>query len=216
MTNEAARHQMVTQQVRAWAVLDPEVLQVMTDIPREDFVPAAYRRLAFADTAIPLAEGQQMLTPQLEGRILQALSITPADRVLEIGTGSGFLTACMARLGREVLSLEIRAGLAATARSALGTAGIGNCRIVVGDVFDWQPEGSFDCIAVTGSLPLPDERFQQWLAPGGRLFTVLGKAPAMEAVLLTHGRQGGFERESLFETSLPALDNAPQPEGFVF
>lgn len=216
MTNEAARQQMLTQQVRAWSVLDPEVLQVMGDIPRERFVPAAYRSLAFADTAIPLADGQQMLTPQLEGRILQALAITPADRVLEIGTGSGFLTACMARLATHVTSLEIRPALAEAARNALHAVGAANCEVLARDVFDWQPGQQFDCIVLTGSLPLDDARFREWLAPGGRLFMVIGKPPAMEALLVSRDAQGGFRRDSLFETSLPALDNAPRPEGFVF
>ncbi len=216
MTNEAARQQMVTQQVRAWSVLNPDVLQAMTEVPREHFMPAAYRQLAFADTTVPLPDGQQTLSPQIEGRILQALEITAADRILEIGTGSGFLTACMARLGAHVTSLEIRPALAETARRALHDAGAANCEVLVQDAFAWQAPVSFDCIAVTGSLPLPDTRFQQWLAPGGRMFVVTGQPPAMEAVLLRRNAQGGIERESLFETSLPPLDNAPQPESFTF
>lgn len=216
MTNEAARQQMLSQQVRAWSVLDPEVLRVMGEVPRERFVPAAYRGLAFADTPIPLGDGQLMLTPQLEGRILQALAIDPADRVLEIGTGSGFLTACMGRLASRVTSLEIRPALAESARDALHAVGAANCEVVVRDAFDWQPGQQFDCIVLGGSLPVDDARFREWLAPGGRLFMVVGSPPAMEALLIHRDAQGGFRRDSLFETSLPALDNAPRPEGFVF
>lgn len=207
---------MVTQQVRAWAVLDPAVLRVMSEVPRERFVPPAYRALAFADTAVPLPGGQRMLTPQIEGRILQALAIGPSDRILEIGTGSGFLTACLARLGAHVTSLEIRAELAEPARRALRETGAANCEVLVQDAFAWQPPAAFDCIAVTGSLPLPDTRFQDWLAPGGRLFVVVGQPPAMEAWLVRRDAQGAVRGESLFETSLPPLDNAPRPDSFAF
>jgi protein-L-isoaspartate(D-aspartate) O-methyltransferase len=213
---ESARLQMVTQQVRAWSVLDPAVLRVMSEVPRERFVPSAYRSLAFADTAIPLAEEQQMLTPQMEGRLLQALEIAPDDAILEIGTGSGFLAACLARLGGQVTSLEIRPGLADAARRRLRDIGIGNCDIVVADAFGWQPPQQYNCIALSGSLPVFDPRFQQWLAPGGRLFAVVGAAPAMDACLVRRTGEHEFARKSLFETTLPALDHAPQPERFVF
>lgn len=214
--NDAARQQMISQQVRAGSVLDAQVLQVMSEVPRERFVPAAYRRVAFADTAIPLPGGQEMLTPQVAGRILQALAITPADRILEIGTGSGFLSACLARLGAQVTSLEIRHELADAARRALHGAGATNCEVLTQDAFAWQPPGPFDCIAVTGSLPLPDTRFQEWLAPGGRMFVVVGQPPAMEAWLLKREEHGAVLGESLFETSLPPLDHAPRPDRFAF
>jgi len=214
--NDAARQQMISQQVRAGSVLDAQVLQVMSEVPRERFVPAAYRRVAFADTAIPLPGGQEMLTPQVAGRILQALAITPADRILEIGTGSGFLSACLARLGAQVTSLEIRHELADAARRALHGAGATNCEVLAQDAFAWQPPGPFDCIAVTGSLPLPDTRFQEWLAPGGRMFVVVGQPPAMEAWLLKREEHGAVLGESLFETSLPPLDHAPRPDRFAF
>jgi protein-L-isoaspartate(D-aspartate) O-methyltransferase len=216
MNAESARQQMVAQQVRAWTVLDPAVLRVMGDVPREKFVPAAYRSLAFADTTIPLPEGRLMMTPQVEGRVLQALEISPGDAVLEVGTGSGFLTACLARLGGHVTSVEISSGLADTARRHLREAGIGNCEIVVADIFQWRPERQYNGIALGGSLPVLDPRFQEWLAPGGRLFAVVGEAPAMEARLLRRMDRGEFKVESLFETVLPALDNAPRPETFAF
>lgn len=214
---ETARQQMVTQQVRAWAVLDPAVLGVLAAVPRERFLPARYEALSFADTALPLADGQRMMTPQVEGRILQALEVTPADSILEVGTGSGFLTACLARLGGRVTSLEIRPALAAEAGRRLTDLGIGNGRILTEDVFGWRPPEAYDCIAIGGSLPVFDARFQEWLAPGGRLFMVVGTGPVMEAWLIRRAHTGaGFTRESLFETVLPPLDNAPRPEPFTF
>ncbi len=214
---ESARHQMVSQQVRAWDVLDPAVLGVMGSVPRERFVPPQFGRLAFADTAIPLSHGQHMLTPQLAGRLLQSLEITPTDRILEIGTGSGFLTACLAKLGAHVTSLEIRPDLAEAARGRLRDLGIGNCVILTEDAFRWQPAERFDCIAVGGSVWVPDSAFTDWLAPGGRMFVVVGETPAMEALLIRRATSGtGFSRVSLFETVLPPLDNAPRPERFVF
>ena len=209
---------MVSQQVRAGDVLDPAVLAVMGEVPRERFVPPAYRSLAFADTAIPLLSppgGPRMLTPQVAGRILQSLEIGADDHVLEVGSGSGFLTACLGRLAGRVTSLEISPELADLARRNLRDLHLSNCEVLTQDVFRWQPTGLFNCIAVTGSLPVPDTRFQDWLAPGGRLFLTVGQAPPMEAWLLRH-ENGQFTRESLFETMLPALQNAPQAEPFSF
>jgi protein-L-isoaspartate(D-aspartate) O-methyltransferase len=197
-------------------VLAPAVLRVLSEVPRECFVPAAYQPLAFADTAIPLPDGQFMMTPQVEGRVLQALEITPSDRILEVGTGGGFLAACLARLGGKVTSLEIRPALANAARRALRDSGTGNCEVLPEDVFQWRPTGQFDCIAVTGSLPVFDARFQDWLAPGGRLFVVVGPPPAMEAWLIRRHDRGEYIRESLFETVLAPLDHAARPEQFVF
>lgn len=216
LNTEAARAQMVTQQVRAWEVLDPAVLRVLGEVPREQFVPPAFRSLAFADTAIPLAAGQHMLTPQIEGRILQALELTATDTVLVVGAGSGFLTACLGRLAARVTALEINPELAEAARRNLREAGAANCEVLTQDAFQWQPAAPFDAIAVTGSLPLFDARFQDWLAPGGRLFVTVGQGPAMEAWLIRRVGDGEFARESLFETVLPALQNAPLPEPFEF
>lgn len=214
---ESARHQMVTQQVRAWSVLDPAILTVMAQVPREHFVPPRYRSLAFADTAIPLDHGQRMLTPQVTGRLLQALEVTPSDSVLEVGTGSGFITACLGRLAARVVSLELRPQLAEAARERLDSIGVRNCDVLTQDAFQWRPTEQFNAVAVTGSLPVFDPRFQEWLAPGGRLFLVVGEAPAMEALLIRRDLSGtGFLRESLFETVVPPLDNAPRPEPFVF
>lgn len=211
----AARAQMVTQQIRAWAVLDPAVLEAIGAVPRERFLPAEFRTMAYADADLPLPGGQRTLTPQVAGRILQALQVSGGDRVLEVGTGSGFLTACLCRLARHVTSLEIDPALAESARRALRDTGAQNVEVLTADVFQWRPVEQFDCIAVTGSLPVPDLRFQEWLAPGGRLFLTIGAAPAMEAWLIRR-TDGGFERESLFETVIPALINAPRPDTFAF
>jgi protein-L-isoaspartate(D-aspartate) O-methyltransferase len=216
MNTEAARIQMINQQVRAWDVLDATVLQVLGEVAREDFVPPALRALAFADTAIPLPHGQCMMTPQVEGRLLQALAVRPAEQVLEIGTGSGFLAACLARLGGHVTSLEIFPDLADGARRALAAAGAGKVEVVTADVYAWQPAESYDCIAITGSLPVYDPRFAAWLKPGGRLFVIVGEAPVMDARLVRGGADGSFISESLFETVITPLINAVQPEKFVF
>ncbi|MBM4196028.1 MAG: protein-L-isoaspartate O-methyltransferase [Gammaproteobacteria bacterium] len=213
---EAARVQMINQQVRAWEVLNGAVLKAMSEVPRERFVPAGYRNLAFSDMSIPLAGGQHMLSPQLEGRILQSLEIAGGEAVLEIGTGSGYLTGCLARLGGQVTSLEIRPELADTARRTLRETVGSGIDVRVEDAFSHQPSTAYNCIAVTGSLPLPDDRFEQWLAPGGRLFVVTGTAPAMTAWLIRRGEDGAITRGSLFETVLDALDSAPRPSAFVF
>jgi len=213
---EVARTQMVNQQVRAWDVLDPSVLAVLSAVPREQFVPARYRKLAFADLAIPLRGNQVMLTPQVEGRLLQALALRGTDRVLEIGTGSGFLTACLGRLAASVTSLEILPELADEARRNLRTASTWNAEVHTADVFGYRPDGLWDAIAVTGSLPAPDERFQHWLKDGGRLFIVTGEDPLMQARLVTRRGPDRWASTTLFETSLPALLNAPMPVKFRF
>lgn len=211
---EAARTQMVNQQVRAWDVLDPVVLGTLSDVRREQFVPAQFRNLAFADTGVPLPCGQVMMSPQVEGRLLQALTITPADAVLEVGTGSGFLTACLARLGAGVVSLEIFGELAEAARAQL--AGAGNATVLTEDVFRYAPSKVFDVIAVTGSMPVYDPYFEEWLAVGGRLFVITGERPVMEATLVRRLGPNEWSRESLFETVIPPLVNAVQPDKFVF
>jgi protein-L-isoaspartate(D-aspartate) O-methyltransferase len=216
MNVEDARTQMVNQQVRAWDVLDPAVLSVLTQVPREQFVPPRFRDLAFADTEIPLGAGQVMMTPQVEGRLLQALAIRGTDRVLEVGTGSGFLTACLARLGSRVTSLEILPELADTARRTLRGVATWNAEVRTEDVFQYRPGEPYDVIAVTGSVPQEDPRFQHWLADGGRLFVVVGENPLMQARLVTRQGPEQWTTTTLFETSVPALLNATLPSKFRF
>jgi protein-L-isoaspartate(D-aspartate) O-methyltransferase len=216
MNIETARTQLIEQQLRACEVLDPDVLRVLREVRREHFVPGAYRALAFADTGIPIGHGQYMMTPQVEGRVLQALDVGPADRVLEVGTGSGYLTGCLAALGGEITSLEIFPDFADKARRTLHAAGVKECRLLTGDVFDWQPDEKYSRIVLTGSLPVYDARFEEWLEHGGRMFAVVGVAPVMEAVLVTADSAGQLRRDSLFETQLGPLVNARRPAPFQF
>ena len=216
MKFEEARSQMLGQQIRAWEVLDDRVLDVLGRIPRERFVPELYAELAFADTAIPLDHGQSMLPPKLEGRLLQALQLGPLDRVLEIGTGSGFLTACLAALAESVVSVEIHADLSAQAATHLADQGIDNVELLTDDALTVSFSGEFDAIAITGSLPELDDRWVEMLAPGGRLFAVIGRPPVMEALLVTRKPSGTSSREVLFETVVPPLENTPQRAPFVF
>jgi protein-L-isoaspartate(D-aspartate) O-methyltransferase len=213
----AARTQMTYQQVRAWSVLPPEVLAVFERLPREDFVPDAWRGAAYADLPVPLGEGQHMLTPSVVGRILQAVTVWRTDRVLEIGTGSGYLTACLALLGSRVHGLEIRPSLARQARANLKVAGIGNAEIEEADVFAWQSgQPTWDVIVLTGSLPQYDERFEALLAPAGRLFVITGNAPVMEARLVRRGEDTRRDVHSLFETVVDPLDHATVTSSFEF
>jgi protein-L-isoaspartate(D-aspartate) O-methyltransferase len=211
-----ARRQMIEQQVRAWEVLDLRVLSVMERVPREEFAPAAYRDLAFADLCVPLGHGQSMLAPKLEGRILQSLEIHPEDRALEIGTGSGFFAACLGGLARSVRSLEIYPDLAEAAMASLARTGVNNVTVEVMDAMTLETEGGYDVIAVTGSLPVYDRRFERALAAGGRLFVVTGQGPVMEALRVTRTGPGEWLRESLFETVMDPMVHAPEPPKFVF
>ncbi len=213
----AARTQMTYQQVRAWSVLPPEVLAVLERLPRENFVPAAWSGAAYADLAVPLGEGQRMLTPTVVGRILQAVTVRRTDRVLEIGTGSGYLTACLALLGSQVHSLEIRPALARQSRANLKAAGIGNAAVEEADVFAWQSsQPAWDVIVLSGSLPVYDERFESLLSAGGRLFVVSGNAPVMEARLIRKAQDKLRDVHSLFETVVDPLDHATTTSRFEF
>ncbi|HEY0502055.1 MAG TPA: protein-L-isoaspartate O-methyltransferase [Lysobacter sp.] len=202
-----ARELMVEQQVRPWDVLDPRVLDVLAALPREDFVPAAYRSLAYTDVPLPLAHGEMMMKPVVEGRALQALELAPGDDVLEIGTGSGFLTACLGRLAREVVSLERHADLAEAARANLAVHAIGNVTVETADAFEYRTTRRFAAICVTGAVAAIPQRFIDWLQPDGRLFVVRGRSPAMEAVLLRN-EVNAPRIQSLFETDLPYLVGA--------
>jgi protein-L-isoaspartate(D-aspartate) O-methyltransferase len=215
MDTLAARQQMVDQQVRTWEVLDPAVLAALAEIPREAFVPAAYSGVAFADASIPIGFGQSMLAPKLQGRILQALGIDSGDAALEVGTGTGYLCACMARLAGNVRSIELHAELAEAARANLRATGC-SVNVETRDAFGAAPLGQFDAIAVTASLPVYDHRFEQALRIGGRLFVVVGASPLMEALLVRRVSETQWLREGLFETVLDPLIGARAPDGFVF
>jgi len=214
---EQSRFNMVEQQIRTWEVLDPKVLDLLKKLPREDFVPKQYQGLAFADIEIPLGNGQFMLSPKIEGRILQALAIKNTDKVLEIGTGAGYLTALMASQAKRVDSIELDAKLSAQAAKHGAAHGIKNVNFIVGDgTQGLAAKAPYDVIVYTGGLSLMPTSVESQLAVGGRLFAVVGEAPIMEAILVKRVSEDACEREALFETCLPILANAPQPERFSF
>jgi len=217
MNFERARYNMVNQQVRPWEVLDSQVLSLFEHIHREDFVPVRYRKFAFADLNVPLDHDQVMMRPIVEGRMLQSLRIRPDETVLEIGTGSGFITACLAHLARRVVSVELYESFLPDAERELRDKEIGNVEMFAGDVMHgWQPEQAHDVVVVTGGMPEIPEEFRGWVNPGGRLFAITGEAPAMEARLLTRLDRQEWRDESLFETDLPLLVHARQPAEFEF
>ncbi len=212
-----ARFNMVEQQIRPWEVLDERVLALLEASPREAFVPEGWRPLAYADLSIPLGHGEAMMPPKLEARLLQAVRVQPGDRVLEIGTGSGYLTYLLARLGGQVFSVDIHEDFVERARASLRAQGVEDVSLEVGDASrGWDAHGPYDVIAVTGSVPMLTGDFERSLAVGGRLFVVVGEPPVMEALLVTRTAQDGYVRESLFETELRPLVNAPRPQRFTF
>jgi protein-L-isoaspartate(D-aspartate) O-methyltransferase len=206
---------MLGQQIRAWDVFDERVLAVLRETPRERFVPASYRDLAFADTEIPLGHAQYMMSPKIEGRLLQALKLEPTDKVLEVGTGSGYLTACLARSSKHVDSVDVFADFVAAARTVLDEHDIRNAELQTADALTLSHRAQFDAIAVTGSVPELDDHFIRMLRPDGRLFIVVGRAPVMEARLITMRANGQWIAESLFETFLTPLLNVERPEPFT-
>jgi protein-L-isoaspartate(D-aspartate) O-methyltransferase len=217
MNLEQARFNMVEQQIRPWEVLDQGVLDLLYEVPRENFVPAAFRALAFADMEIPIGEGEKMMAPKIEARLVQELALRKTDRVLEIGTGSGYLTALLARCVAHVNSLEIRPALAAFGRSNLERHGADNVSLEVGDGARGDPKRApYDVIVFTGSTPLLPQSCREQLAPGGRLFAVVGEPPVMVARLVTCPAAGVFASVDLFDTVLAPLVNAEQPPRFQF
>ncbi|MGY3041178.1 protein-L-isoaspartate(D-aspartate) O-methyltransferase [Rhodanobacter sp. TND4EL1] len=217
MNIEQARINMVENQVRPWEVLDARVLDVIARVHREDFVAAEHRQLAFADLCLPLGHGEVMMKPVVEGRVLQALELLATDHVLEIGTGSGFLTACLAGLAAQVTSVDIQSDFTAAAGQRLRTAGVANATLITGEaVNEWQPDGLFDALVVTGAVHAIPPRWLTWLKPGGRVLVVRGESPVQHATLLTHEDNGRYREESLFETDLPYLTHAEPPPRFVF
>ncbi|MGI9259447.1 MAG: protein-L-isoaspartate O-methyltransferase family protein [Gammaproteobacteria bacterium] len=215
MNLEEARSQMLGQQVRAWEVLDDRVLSVLGATHREAFVPEVHRDIAFADLEIPLAHDEAMMTPKLEGRLLQALSLDKADHVLEIGTGSGYLTACIAKLAASVVSVDIYEDFTQGAQATIAPLGLSNIEFRTADALQIAGSEKFDAIAVTGSVPELDDHFVRMLRPGGRLFIIVGREPVMEARVVTMLDRGQTTQESLFESVIKPLVNAERPEAFV-
>lgn len=217
MDMQAARSQMVHQQVRTWDVLEPRILALLESLPRDKFVPEALRDFAYADTQLPLPHGEVMMQPKVEARLLQALDPQSGDSALEIGTGSGFFAACLAKLAREVLSVDIHPDFTENAARPLKSLGLKNAKLETrdGTRLDWL-NARYDLIAVTGSLPVYDATYAQHLNPGGRLVMIVGESPVMEALLVTRTGEDSFSRVSLFETDLPALVGAVAPRHFSF
>jgi protein-L-isoaspartate(D-aspartate) O-methyltransferase len=211
-----ARRQMIEQQVRAWEVLDPKVLDALAQVPREEFAPPPYRDLAFADTGVPLAHGQSMLPPKVEGRILQALEIQPHEQALEIGTGTGFFAACIGRLARRVRTVDLFPDFIATATATLARTGAHNVSAETADATLLTERDAYDVIALTAALPVYDARFEQALKVGGRLFVCVGSGPLLEAMRITRTGPADFLRETLFETAMSPLIHAQVPPRFVF
>lgn len=209
-----AREMMVEQQVRPWDVLDVRVLDVLVRLPREAFVPETHRALAYADIELPLGHGERMMKPVVEGRALQALDLQPGDEVLEIGTGSGFLAACLGMLARDVVSIDRHADFVDLAHERLQAQGIANVAVEAADAMTWDTDRRFDAVCVTGAVAAVPSRFLQWLRPGGRMFVVRGNPPVMDAVLL-HQEANGIRSESLFETEIPYLVGAAPVPAFV-
>ncbi len=216
MDTRAARRQMVDQQIRTWDVLDARVLDALAAIPREAFVPTAYRSVAFADAPLPIGFGQTMLAPKLHGRILQALDVDPADSALEVGTGTGYLAACLTKLAARTKSIDIHPPFIDQARATLAALPLAPVELEVRDAFSPQALGEYDVIALTGSMPRYDRRFEHSLTVGGRLFAVVGTAPVMEAMLVRRVGPDEWVRETLFETVIEPLIGAPATEKFVF
>jgi protein-L-isoaspartate(D-aspartate) O-methyltransferase len=217
MNIEQARFNMIEQQIRTWEVLDPEVLDLLFEVKREDFVPPEYRELAFADLEIPLGHGEAMWQPKVEARVLQELGVRAHENVYEVGTGSGYLAALLARRARHVTSAEIHPDLKAFGAQNLRRAGIGNVTLLEGDGARAPlAESAFDVIVLTGSTPILPQAFLDRLAPGGRLFAVVGDPPVMKAVLVRQPVPGAFQHAELFETLVKPLVNAAQPTRFRF
>ncbi len=216
MDVEQARFNMVEQQIRTWDVLDQDVLDLVFAVRREEFVPAAYRMLAFADLEIPLPGGQRMWTPKMEARVVQELKVRPRENVLEIGTGSGYLTALLATRGAQVVSVEIDPQLSADAKAKLARVGLAGIELAVGDGARGFGAANYDAIVLTGSTPVLPDAFMRQLKPGGRVFAVVGEAPVMTARLVRWVAPGSVTAQDLFETVIDPLKNAATPSRFEF
>ncbi|MDH5659485.1 MAG: protein-L-isoaspartate O-methyltransferase [Gammaproteobacteria bacterium] len=213
---EEARHNMIVQQIQPWNVRDDKVLELIQRLPREDFVPAEFKEHAFTDMNIQLSSGQEMMSPKLEAYMLQALQIQDKDKILEIGTGTGYVTALLASQARHVVTVDIDAETQTRAEEKHKAHQITNISYEEGDAsLGWEKQKPYDVIAITGSLPVLPEIFQRNLNVGGRLFAIVGDAPAMEALLITRVNDNEWTHQVLLETEIPALINAPKPERFV-
>jgi protein-L-isoaspartate(D-aspartate) O-methyltransferase len=214
---EQARLNMIEHQIRPWEVLDQNVLDLLYAVKREDFVPAAYRMLAFSDLEIPIGQGEHMWAPKLEARVLQELAVKPTDQVLEIGTGSGYFAALLAHRARHVYSMEIHPDLKASGEANLRRAGVANVTVELGDgARGWTKHAPYDIIVLTGSTPVLPQQFLQQMKPGARLFAVVGDPPVMAARLITCTGEGAYNSIDLLETRIAPLTNALAGERFSF
>jgi protein-L-isoaspartate(D-aspartate) O-methyltransferase len=221
MNLEQARNNMVEQQIRTWEVLDQDVLDLLYTVPREEFVPPSCRNLAFTDMEIPIGEGERMWAPKMEARVLQELALKRSDRVLEVGTGSGYLTALLAHRAAHVYSVEIRPALAAFGRANIVRHGVDNVTLSIGDAAHgnapgFPREAPYDAVVLTGSVPLLPRSLLESVAPGGRIFAVIGEAPVMTAKILTCSAPGACRSAELFETLIAPLVNCERPSRFSF
>jgi protein-L-isoaspartate(D-aspartate) O-methyltransferase len=217
MDIEKARFNMIEQQIRPWDVLDAHVLNIIQSVPREDFVSESQQNLAFTDMELPIGHGQVMMSPKVEARMLQALTISPDDEILEVGTGSGFITACLTKMGKHVTTCEYFEDLSSTAKIRLQQYQSGKIDFLTGDIFNLNDTlGSYDVIAVTGSVPEQLSNFSKLLRENGRLFCIVGEAPVMTAKLITCVAENSYREESLFETVIPALLSTSTERVFSF
>ncbi len=217
MNVEQARFNMVEQQIRTWEVLDPVILSLIATLKREEFVAPAHHDLAFADLELPLGNGEKMWTPKMEARVVQDLQLVGTESVLEIGSGSGYLTALLAARSRHVTSIELDATLAARAKENLANAGVYNAEVSVGDGMKLGvATGAYDVVVFGGSLPVFVDALLDWIQPGGRIFAVVGQAPAMQARVIRKAADGSVSAKVLFETVIAPLKGAPLPKAFTF
>ena len=224
MNFETARHNMIEQQIRPWNVIDPVALDTLEAIPRENYVSDDYKKSAFSDVELPIGHNQVMLFPKIEAKILQTVQIQKTDNVLEIGTGSGYMTALLAHLADKVCTVEIHEELSRQAQERLSSEGFDNITFLIGDAvksvddtaagFGDMAKGSYDVIILTGSVPRLPEHFKHNLKTGGRLFAVIGTAPVMEATLITRVAADQYSYEALFETEIPELENIAKVDSF--